>query len=83
VLFSPETEEIYPEKATLKLDFGTLDKVMEGKFRPGHFSGVGLVVSKLFHIVEPDHAYFGQKDWQQFAVIRQLVEDLSFQSPLT
>jgi pantoate--beta-alanine ligase len=78
VLFSPETEEIYPEKATLMLDFGTLDKVMEGKFRPGHFSGVGLVVSKLFHIVEPDHAYFGQKDWQQFAVIRQLVEDLSF-----
>jgi pantoate--beta-alanine ligase len=78
VLFSPETEEIYPETPSLKFDFGNLDKVMEGKFRPGHFSGVGLVVAKLLHIVEPDHAYFGQKDWQQFAIIRQLVEGLNF-----
>jgi pantoate--beta-alanine ligase len=78
VLFSPETHEIYPEKTTLKFDFGDLDKVMEGKFRPGHFSGVGLIVAKLLHIVDPDHAYFGQKDWQQFAIIRNLVEELSF-----
>jgi pantoate--beta-alanine ligase len=78
VLFCPETEEIYPSKPVIKLEFGTLDKVMEGEFRPGHFSGVGLVVSKLFHIVEPDHAYFGQKDWQQFAIISQLVHDLDF-----
>src|SRR5688500_18015907 len=78
VLFSPETEEIYPEKSIIKLDFGDLDKVMEGKFRPGHFSGVGLVVSKLLNIVEPDHAYFGQKDWQQFAVISRLVGELKF-----
>ena len=78
VLFSPENEEIYPEKSVVKLDFGHLDKVMEGEFRPGHFSGVGLVVSKLFHIIEPDHAYFGQKDWQQFAVISRLVDELKF-----
>jgi pantoate--beta-alanine ligase len=78
VLFSPENEELYPEKSIVKLDFGNLDKVMEGKFRPGHFSGVGLVVSKLFNIIEPDHAYFGQKDWQQFAVISRLVDELKF-----
>lgn len=78
VLFCPADHEIYPQPSNLKIDFGALDKVMEGKFRPGHFSGVGLVVSKLFHIVEPDNAYFGQKDWQQFAVISQLVEELKF-----
>lgn len=78
VIFCPKTEEIYPEQSTITLDFGGLDKVMEGKFRPGHFSGVALVVSKLFHIVEPQHAYFGQKDWQQFAVISQLVDQFNF-----
>lgn len=78
VLFAPEVDEIYPKPSSLTLDFGTLDKVMEGEFRPGHFSGVGLVVSKLFNIVEPDHAFFGQKDWQQFAIIRKLVEEMNF-----
>jgi pantoate--beta-alanine ligase len=78
VLFCPENSEIYPEKSLIKLDFGDLDKVMEGQFRPGHFSGVGLVVSKFLNIVEPDNAYFGQKDWQQFAVIQLLVEELKF-----
>jgi pantoate--beta-alanine ligase len=78
VLFSPETPEMYPEKSTLTLDFGHLDKIMEGEFRPGHFSGVALVVSKLFNIVQPDHAYFGQKDWQQFAIIQKLVQELNF-----
>ncbi|HEY9048662.1 MAG TPA: pantoate--beta-alanine ligase [Ohtaekwangia sp.] len=77
-VFYPESTEMYPEKSLIKFDFSHLDKVMEGKFRPGHFSGVALVVSKLFNIVEPDHAYFGQKDWQQFAVIRQLVDELKF-----
>jgi pantoate--beta-alanine ligase len=78
VLFCPETIEIYPEKSSIRIDFGGLDKIMEGKFRPGHFSGVGVVVSKLLHIVDPHHVYFGQKDWQQFAVLRQLVEELNF-----
>ena len=78
VLFNPENTEMYPGKTTVTLDFGSLDKVMEGKFRPGHFSGVALVVSKLFNIVQPDRAYFGQKDWQQFAIIQKLTEELSF-----
>lgn len=77
-VFSPENDEMYREKPVVQIDFGNLDKVMEGKFRPGHFSGVGLVVSKLFNIVEPDHAYFGQKDWQQFAIINKLVDELNF-----
>jgi pantoate--beta-alanine ligase len=78
VLFCPETAEMYPLNSTVKIDFGTLDKVLEGTFRPGHFSGVGLVVSKLFNIIQPDRAYFGQKDWQQFAVIRKLVDEFTF-----
>lgn len=78
VLFSPENTEMYPQQTTLKMDFGLLDKVMEGRFRPGHFSGVAVVVSKLFNIIQPDHAYFGQKDWQQFAIIQKLIEELNF-----
>ncbi|HMV07416.1 MAG TPA: pantoate--beta-alanine ligase [Cyclobacteriaceae bacterium] len=77
-LFCPEVDTMYNQESRLRFDFGQLDKVMEGQFRPGHFSGVALVVSKLFHIVEPDIAYFGQKDWQQFAIIRQLVSELKF-----
>ncbi|HEY5825763.1 MAG TPA: pantoate--beta-alanine ligase [Cyclobacteriaceae bacterium] len=78
VLFAPENSEMYASPSELKLDFGQLDKILEGKFRPGHFSGVGLVVSKLFNIVRPDKAYFGQKDFQQFAVISKLNEELLF-----
>lgn len=78
VLFAPSNEEMYASPSQLKIDFGDLDKVLEGKFRPGHFSGVGLVVSKLFNIVQPDIAYFGQKDYQQFAVITRLKEELLF-----
>lgn len=78
VLFAPDNKEMYSQKPFLKFDFTHLDKIMEGKFRPGHFSGVALVVSKFFHIVQPDHAYFGQKDFQQFVIIRQLVNDLQF-----
>lgn len=77
-LFLPPVEEMYPEKPAISFDFGALDKVMEGQFRPGHFSGVALVVGKLFNIVQPDIAYFGQKDWQQFAIIRRLKEQMNF-----
>lgn len=77
-LFCPEVETMYDNHSFVRFDFGQQDKVMEGEFRPGHFSGVALVVSKLFHIVEPDRAYFGQKDWQQFAIIRQLTKELKF-----
>ena len=77
-VFAPANEEMYHQPPRLRLDFGKLEEVMEGKFRPGHFNGVGLVVSKLFHMIKPDRAYFGQKDLQQFLIIRQLVNDLSF-----
>lgn len=77
-IFCPEVPTMYDNQSTVRFDFGHLDKVMEGEFRPGHFSGVALAVSKLFHIVEPDIAYFGQKDWQQFAIIQQLTKELKF-----
>lgn len=73
-IFAPDSDEMYPEEVTKTYDFGNLDKVMEGKFRPGHFNGVAVVVHRLFDIVEPDKAYFGEKDFQQLAVIRQLVK---------
>ncbi|MBD8347710.1 pantoate--beta-alanine ligase [Dysgonomonas sp. HGC4] len=73
IVFVPSVEEIYPEPDMRQFDFGQLDKVMEGKFRPGHFNGVAQVVSRLFDIVKPDRAYFGEKDFQQLAIIRQMV----------
>ncbi len=76
--FLPSVEEMYPQPAALRFDFGALEQVMEGAQRPGHFNGVATVVSKLFHMARPHRAYFGQKDWQQVAVVRQLVADLSF-----
>lgn len=78
VLFLPEDSTMYKKEGRLKLDFGVLDKVLEGEFRPGHFSGVALVVSKFFNIIQPNRAYFGQKDFQQFKVINRLVEELNF-----
>lgn len=78
VLFSPSNHEMYPKPSLLKMDFGQLDKMLEGEFRPGHFSGVGLVVSKLFNIIQPTKAYFGQKDFQQYKVLCKLVEELDF-----
>ncbi|MBC7922971.1 MAG: pantoate--beta-alanine ligase [Ferruginibacter sp.] len=77
-VFIPDNEAIYPEPPRTRLHFGELESVMEGRFRPGHFNGVGLVVSKLFHMVQPDRAYFGQKDLQQFLIVQRLVTDLSF-----
>lgn len=77
-VFCPSDEDMYRSKPNLTFQFKYLDQVLEGRFRPGHFSGVALIVSKLFNIVAPDRAYFGQKDLQQFLVISQLVKDLSF-----
>ncbi|GAB3174444.1 pantoate--beta-alanine ligase [Telluribacter humicola] len=78
-VFAPSADEMYSTAPSLVLDFGALETVMEGAFRPGHFNGVGIVVARLFNIVHPDRVYFGQKDLQQLAVIRRLVEDLAFQ----
>ena len=77
-LFAPDPAEMYPQVTQLKFDFGPLEQVMEGKYRPGHFNGVATVVSKLFHLVHPHRAYFGQKDLQQFTILNQLVQDLNF-----
>lgn len=76
VIFAPTVEEVYPEPDTRMFDFGPLAEVMEGKYRPGHFNGVGQIVSKLFMFVEPDKAYFGEKDFQQLAIIRKMTKDL-------
>ena len=73
LVFMPPVQEMYPEKISKTYDFGQLDKVMEGEFRPGHFNGVAIVVKKLFDIVEPNKAYFGEKDFQQLAIIKALV----------
>ncbi len=74
VLFAPDAKEMYPETVTKQYDFGQLDKVMEGAFRPGHFNGVAVVVEKLLDIIRPHRAYFGEKDFQQLAIIKKLVE---------
>jgi pantoate--beta-alanine ligase len=76
-VFAPSVEEIYPEPDTRQFEFGALAKVMEGQFRPGHFNGVAQVVSRLFGIVKPNRAYFGEKDFQQLAIIRELVKQLA------
>lgn len=77
-VFAPSVEEIYPEPDTRQFSYAPLDTVMEGKFRPGHFNGVCQIVSKLFMIVEPDRAYFGEKDFQQLAIIREMVRKYPF-----
>lgn len=79
--FAPSVEEMYPVPDTRHFNYAPLDTVMEGKYRPGHFNGVCQVVSKLFDIVKPDRAYFGEKDFQQLAIIREMVRQMHF--PLT
>lgn len=76
-VFAPSVEEMYPEPDTRVFNLGRVAEVMEGAMRPGHFNGVAQVVSKLFYIVEPDNAYFGEKDFQQIAVIKELVRQLA------
>jgi pantoate--beta-alanine ligase len=76
LVFAPSADEMYPEPVLTEFDFGQLDKVMEGKFRPGHFNGVAIVVQKLFEIVTPHKAYFGEKDFQQLAIIKKMVSML-------
>lgn len=78
IVFMPTVAEFYPTQPKLKIDIGPLDRILEGEHRPGHFSGVAIVVSKLFNVVLADKAYFGQKDLQQVAVIKQLVSELNF-----
>lgn len=78
VLFLPSNEEIYPSAPSLTITLDNIGEQLEGKFRPGHFNGVGLVVSKLYNIVQPDEAFFGQKDIQQFFIIKALVDQLNF-----
>ena len=77
-IFAPSVNEIYPEPDTRQFSYPPLDTVMEGKYRPGHFNGVCQIVSKLFLIVEPDRAYFGEKDFQQLAVVREMVRQYPF-----
>jgi pantoate--beta-alanine ligase len=76
LVFAPSAEEMYPEPDLTEFNFGQLEQVMEGKFRPGHFKGVAIVVKKLFEIVAPHKAYFGEKDFQQLAIIKKLVSML-------
>jgi pantoate--beta-alanine ligase len=80
-VFAPEVSEMYPEPDTRIFDFSPLDCPMEGAHRPGHFNGVGQIVSKLFSIVMPHKAYFGEKDFQQLAIIQKMVRDENF--PIT
>ncbi len=78
VIFYPSVEEMYPTEAVEEFDFGQLETVMEGAFRPGHFNGVAVVVKRLFEIVNPDKAYIGKKDFQQLAIVKALVKQIQF-----
>ena len=77
IVFMPKVEEMYPEEDTRVFNFGCIETVMEGKYRPGHFNGVAQIVSKLFYAVEPTRSYFGEKDFQQVAIIRDMVRQLN------
>jgi pantoate--beta-alanine ligase len=77
-VFAPEAAEMYPEPLLTTVEVSEISSALEGEFRPGHFRGVATVVAKLFHIIQADRAYFGEKDAQQLAVIRRMVADLNF-----
>ncbi len=76
IVFAPSVEEMYPQPDTRHFEFPPITTVMEGAHRPGHFNGVCQVVSRLFYIVRPQRAYFGEKDWQQIAVVKAMVKSL-------
>lgn len=76
LVFAPEVAAMYPETDTRQFNFGHLEQVMEGQFRPGHFNGVAQIVSKLFEAVQPDKAFFGQKDFQQLVIVKTMVKQL-------
>jgi pantoate--beta-alanine ligase len=78
MVFVPSIKEMYPEEDSRTFDLGNLDRVMEGKFREGHFTGVAKIVTKLFELIHPSRAYFGQKDFQQLVIVRRLVELLDY-----
>ena len=78
IAFVPTVEEMYPEPVTTVYHFGPLEEVMEGPRRPGHFSGEAVVVRRLFDLAQPDRAYFGEKDFQQIAIIRNLLEQIKY-----
>ncbi|MFB6317696.1 pantoate--beta-alanine ligase [Saccharicrinis sp. FJH54] len=78
LVFNPEAEEMYPEPDTRNFNFGPLESVMEGAHRPGHFNGVAQIVSKLFDAVQPDKAYFGEKDFQQLTIIKAMVREYNY-----
>ncbi|MCX8489517.1 MAG: pantoate--beta-alanine ligase [Cyclobacteriaceae bacterium] len=83
VIFAPDNEQMYKGQNDFRFDVGEIGSVLEGEFRLGHFSGVAQVVCKLFNIVQPNRAYFGQKDFQQYKVIEKLVDELHFDIQLT
>jgi pantoate--beta-alanine ligase len=76
IVFAPSEKEIFPTPPVEKYDFGELDKILEGASRPGHFNGVATIVKRLFDVVQPNKAYFGEKDFQQLAIIRKLIEQM-------
>ncbi len=76
LVFLPDEKEIYPEPSNRSFNFEGLDSVMEGKHRPGHFNGVAIIVSRLFEIIKPDNAYFGEKDYQQLMIIKYMVAQI-------
>jgi len=76
LVFNPPDDVMYPGDPDLVINFGDLENIMEGAYRPGHFHGVALILMKLFNLIDPDRAYFGQKDWQQCVIVTKLVENL-------
>jgi pantoate--beta-alanine ligase len=82
VAFTPTPENVFPEPPKEKYNFGKLEQVMEGAFRPGHFNGVGIIVKRLFDWTTPDKAYFGEKDFQQLVIIKHLVKDYNIKTQI-